>query len=110
MKKDSNFILKITLLAGHHRGARNILYAPWLGFCVGSPMQSVTGREDTESVGQIYFSVGSLPAPALDPTTFARLRQCSPICCAEKRAASISGCVENKQIMEIAVTPRNIYV
>ena len=72
MKKDSNFILKITLLAGHHRGPRNILYAPWLGFCVGSPMQSVTGREDTESVGQIYFSVASLPAPALDRTTFER--------------------------------------
>ncbi len=73
-------------------------------------MQSVTSRQETESVGQVYFSVGSLPAPALDPTTFERPRQCSPICCAEKGAAGISGSVENKQIMEIAVTPRNIYV
>ena len=73
-------------------------------------MQSVTGREDTESVGQVYFSVRSLLASALDPTTFERPRQCSPIYCAEKGAAGISGCVENKQIMEIAVTPCNIYV
>lgn len=73
-------------------------------------MQPVTGCEDTESVGQVYFSVGSLPTPALDPTTFERPRQYSPICCAEKGAAGISGCVENKQIMEITVTPRNIYV
>ena len=73
-------------------------------------MQSVTAREDTDSVGQVYFSVGSLPAPTLDRTTFERPRQCWPICCAEKGAAGISGSVENKQIMEVTVTPRNIYV